>query len=76
MLPREAPLNLAHLRNMVAVTEMGGIVFPPVPALYAKPKSVEELVGHTVARVLDLFGIRVPGLRRWTGMRGTPPARD
>jgi 2,5-furandicarboxylate decarboxylase 2 len=76
LLPREAPLNLAHLRNMVAVTEMGGIVFPPVPALYAKPKSVEELVGQTVARVLDLFGIRVSGLRRWTGMRGTPPARD
>jgi polyprenyl P-hydroxybenzoate/phenylacrylic acid decarboxylase-like protein len=75
LLPREAPLNLAHLRNMVAVTEMGGIVFPPVPALYAKPKSVDQLVGHTVARVLDLFGIRVPGLRRWTGMRGTPPAR-
>ena len=75
LLPREAPLNLAHLRNMVAVTEMGGIVFPPVPALYAKPKSVEELVGHTVARALDLFGIRVSGLRRWTGMRGTPPTR-
>jgi 2,5-furandicarboxylate decarboxylase 2 len=76
LLPREAPLNLAHLRNMVAVTEMGGIIFPPVPALYAKPKSVEELVGQTVARVLDLFGIRVSGLRRWTGMRATPPARD
>jgi len=75
LLPREAPLNLAHLRNMVAVTEMGGIVFPPVPALYAKPKNVDELIGHTVARALDLFGIRVPGLRRWTGMRGKPPAR-
>jgi 2,5-furandicarboxylate decarboxylase 2 len=76
LLPREAPLNLAHLRNMVAVTEMGGIIFPPVPALYAKPRSIEELVEHTVARVLDLFGIRVPGLRRWAGMKGTPPARD
>jgi polyprenyl P-hydroxybenzoate/phenylacrylic acid decarboxylase-like protein len=76
LLPREAPLNLAHLRNMVAVTEMGGIIFPPAPALYAKPKSIEELVEHTVARVLDLFGIRVPGLKRWAGMKGTPPARD
>ena len=75
LLPREAPLNLAHLRNMVAVTEMGGIIFPPAPALYAKPKSIDELVEHTVARVLDLFGIRVPGLRRWAGMKGTPPAR-
>jgi len=75
LLPREAPLNLAHLRNMVAVTEMGGIVFPPVPALYAKPKSVDALIDHTVARVLDLFGIRVPGVRRWAGMRGKIPAR-
>ena len=51
------PLNLAHLRNMTAVTEMGGIVFPPVPAFYAKPKSLDELVAHSVARVLDLFGV-------------------
>ncbi len=76
LLPREAPLNLAHLRNMVAVTEMGGIIFPPAPALYAKPKSIEELIEHTVARVLDLFGIRASGLKRWAGMKGTLPARD
>jgi len=76
LLPREAPLNLAHLRNMVAVTEMGAIVFPPVPALYAKPKSVEEMVEHTVARVLDLYGIRAPGIRRWAGMKGSSPGRD
>jgi 4-hydroxy-3-polyprenylbenzoate decarboxylase len=61
---------------MVAVTEMGGIVFPPVPALYAKPKSIEEMVEHTLARVLDLYGIRAPGVRRWAGMKGTSPARD
>jgi polyprenyl P-hydroxybenzoate/phenylacrylic acid decarboxylase-like protein len=48
ILPREAPLNLAHLRNMVQVTEMGGIVFPPVPAFYAKPKTIDDLVAHTV----------------------------
>ena len=76
LVPRETPLNLAHLRNMVAVTEMGGIIFPPAPALYAKPKSIDELIEHTVARVLDLFGIRAPGLKRWAGMKGTPPARD
>ena len=76
LLPRETPLNLAHLRNMVAVTEMGGIIFPPVPAFYAKPKSLDELVAHTVARVLDLFGIRAPGLRRWEGLKRTPAERD
>lgn len=70
LLPREAPLNLAHLRNMVAVTEMGGIVFPPVPALYARPKTIEDLVAHTVGRVLDLFGIASRNLRRWQGLDG------
>jgi len=55
---------------MVAVSEMGGIVFPPVPAFYAKPKSIEEMIDHSVARVLDLFGIRSPKLRRWQGMKG------
>ena len=77
LLPREAPLNLAHLHNMVAVTEMGGIVFPPVPALYAKPKSVEALVDHTVARVLDLFGLHSAALPRWRGMKAaaTPGER-
>jgi 4-hydroxy-3-polyprenylbenzoate decarboxylase len=69
VLPRETPLNLAHLRNMVAVTEMGGIVFPPLPAFYARPKTIAQLVDHTVGRVLDLFGIRVAKLPRWRGMR-------
>jgi 4-hydroxy-3-polyprenylbenzoate decarboxylase len=76
LLPRETPLNLAHLRNMTAVSEMGGIIFPPVPAFYAMPKSIEELVAHTVARVLDLFGLHSPTLARWQGMRGTPQERD
>jgi 2,5-furandicarboxylate decarboxylase 2 len=69
LLARETPLNLAHLRNMTAVTEMGGIVFPPVPAFYTRPASIEELVDHTVGRVLDLFDIEVPDLvRRWDGL--------
>ena len=76
VLPRETPLNLAHLRNMAAVTEMGGIVFPPVPAFYALPRSIEDLVTHTVARVLDLFGIHSPRLKRWQGMKGIPAERD
>jgi polyprenyl P-hydroxybenzoate/phenylacrylic acid decarboxylase-like protein len=75
LLPRETPLNLAHLRNMVAVTEMGGIVFPPVPAFYAAPKSLDDLVAHTVARVLDLFGVHSPKLARWQGMKGIPEER-
>lgn len=68
ILPREAPFNLAHLRNMVAVAEMGGIVVPPVPAFYSKPKTVADIVDHTVYRVLDLFGIHSPVLARWRGM--------
>src|SRR5688500_13221801 len=76
LVPRETPLNLAHLRNMVAVTEMGGIVFPPVPAFYARPKSLDDLVAHTVARVLDLFGVHSARLSRWQGMKGTPAERD
>jgi 2,5-furandicarboxylate decarboxylase 2 len=70
LLVRETPLNLAHLRNMVAVTEMGGIVFPPVPALYIRPKSVDDLVAHSVGRVLDLFGIASKKLARWQGLDG------
>jgi 4-hydroxy-3-polyprenylbenzoate decarboxylase len=65
LLVREAPLHLGHLRNMVAATEMGAIVSPPVPAFYAKPKTVDDIVEHTVARALDLFGIEVPGAVRW-----------
>jgi len=76
LVPRETPLNLAHLRNMTAVTEMGGIIFPPVPAFYAKPKSLDELVAHSVARVLDLFGVHSPRLARWRGMKGTPRESD
>jgi polyprenyl P-hydroxybenzoate/phenylacrylic acid decarboxylase-like protein len=76
LLPRETPLNLAHLRNMTAVSEMGGIIFPPVPAFYAMPKSIDELVAHTVARVLDLFGVHSPTLARWQGLKGSPPAPD
>src|SRR5256885_7753932 len=76
LVPRETPLNLAHLRNMVAVTEMGGIIMPPMPAFYAMPKTIDELVAHTVGRVLDLFGIHSAKLARWQGMKGTPEERD
>ena len=68
LLARETPLNLAHLRNMTLVTEMGGIVFPPVPAFYTRPQSLDDMINHTVGRVLDLFDIQHTGLvRRWGG---------
>jgi polyprenyl P-hydroxybenzoate/phenylacrylic acid decarboxylase-like protein len=76
LVPRETPLNLAHLRNMVAVTEMGGIVMPPMPAFYAQPKTLDDLVAHTVGRVLDLFGVRSAKLKRWQGLKGTRAAPD
>ncbi len=69
LLTRETPLNLAHLRNMVAVTEMGGIIFPPVPAFYQKPASVDELINHTVGRVIDVLGMNQQLAPAWPGLR-------
>jgi polyprenyl P-hydroxybenzoate/phenylacrylic acid decarboxylase-like protein len=69
LVPREPPLNLAHLRNMIAVTEMGGIVLPPLPAFYPRPETIDDLVDHTVARVLDLFGIEISQPARWRGFK-------
>ena len=66
MMVREPPFNLAHLRNMTAVTEMGGIVFPPLPAFYHRPTSIDDMVDHTVVRVLELMGVHLPG-PRWEG---------
>ena len=68
LLVRESPLHLVHLRNMTTVTEMGAIVFPPLPAFYARLKSIDEMVDQTVGRALDLFGIDSPLLRRWSGL--------
>ncbi|MEQ9212659.1 MAG: UbiX family flavin prenyltransferase [Marinovum algicola] len=64
---RETPLHLGHLRNMAAVTEMGAVIYPPVPAFYAKPQSLDEMVDHTVGRVLDLFDLEAGTVRRWAG---------
>jgi len=65
LMVRETPLNLAHLRNMTSVTEMGAVVFPPVPAFYLRPQSVDELVDHSVQRVLDLLGLPQADVPRW-----------
>ncbi|SFC89822.1 polyprenyl P-hydroxybenzoate and phenylacrylic acid decarboxylases [Devosia psychrophila] len=67
---RETPLHLGHLRNMVAATEMGAIVMPPVPAFYARPQSLAELVDHLAARAIDLLGLPGnPPTREWQGER-------
>ena len=72
LMVRESPLNLAHLRNMTSVTEMGAIVFPPVPAFYHRPQTVAELVDHTVSRVVDLLGLAQPDAPRWPGLTPDP----
>jgi 4-hydroxy-3-polyprenylbenzoate decarboxylase len=69
---RETPLHLGHIKSMVSVTEAGAIVYPPVPAFYAQPASLEQMVDHTLGRVLDLFDIEVGVVKRWTGVRKRP----
>ena len=68
LMVRETPFNLAHLRNMVAVTEMGGIVFPPLPAFYHRPQTIADLVDDTVERVLALLGIDDAEPKSWSGL--------
>lgn len=69
---RETPLHLGHIRSMAAVTEAGAIVYPPVPAFYSRPESLEQMIDHTLGRVLDLFDIDIEIVRRWTGQRRRP----
>jgi flavin prenyltransferase len=68
LMVRETPFNLAHLRNMTAATEMGAIVFPPLPAFYHRPASIDEMVDESVERVLSLLGIVGARAREWTGL--------
>jgi 4-hydroxy-3-polyprenylbenzoate decarboxylase len=75
LMVRETPLTLAHIRAMESVTEMGGVVMPPVPAFYMRPDSIEQLVDHSVGRALDLFGIEID-LPRWEGTRPPATAHD
>jgi 4-hydroxy-3-polyprenylbenzoate decarboxylase len=65
LLTRETPLTQVHLQNMLSVTQMGGVIAPPVPAFYARPESLDDMVAHTVGRALDLFGIETGGVKRW-----------
>lgn len=71
LMVRETPFNLAHLRNMTAVTEMGGIIFPPLAGFYQRPQSIAEMVDHTVGRVLDLFAIPHALTPRWNGLKAS-----
>jgi flavin prenyltransferase len=68
LMVRETPFNLAHLRNMTAVTEMGGIIFPPLPAFYHRPSSIDDLVNDTVERVLALLGVDEAQPKTWAGL--------
>ena len=68
LMVRETPFNLAHLRNMTAVTEMGGVIFPPLPAFYHRPQSIDELVDDTVERVLSLLGVGGAAPKSWSGL--------
>jgi flavin prenyltransferase len=79
LMVRETPLHTGHLRTMTALSEMGAIIAPPVPAFYAKPDSLDEMVDHTVGRALDLFDIDVGVVSRWgerPELRGRPTRRD
>ena len=70
LMVRESPLHLGHLRSMTALAEMGAILAPPVPGFYHKPQTVDEIVDHSVDRVLDLIGLPSPDARRWDGSHG------
>ena len=65
LMVRETPLHAGHLKNMLAVTEMGGVIAPPVPAMYAEPRSLDDVIDQNLARVLDLYGIHLEGATRW-----------
>lgn len=64
---REAPLSDIHLENLLKLSRMGAVVLPPMPAFYHHPRTIEDIVNHTVERVLDQFGLEVPGMERWAG---------
>jgi len=73
LMVRETPLNLAHLRNMIAVTEMGGVIFPPVPSFYHAPANLNEMVYQTIDRVLELLGLDIDNPHPWRGLEIAGP---
>jgi len=73
LMVRETPLHLGHLRTMTALAEMGAVIAPPLPAFYAKPASIAEMVDQSVGRALDLFGLDWSAVKRWDGLKGPTP---
>jgi 4-hydroxy-3-polyprenylbenzoate decarboxylase len=69
LLARESPFSEIHLENMLALSRMGAVVFPPVPAFYNRPQSIDDMVRHIVGRLLDQFGLDMPGVQRWSGFQ-------
>lgn len=69
LMVREAPLHAGHIRNMLTVTELGGIIHPPVPAFYTHPESIADIVDRSLGRALDCFGIEMPDMPRWEGIK-------
>jgi flavin prenyltransferase len=78
LMVRETPLHTGHLRTMTALSEIGAVIAPPVPAFYAKPQSLAEMIDQTLGRVLDLFGLETGRVRRWgeAAIAGAPPLRS
>ena len=74
LMVRETPFHLGHLRTMTALAEMGATIAPPLPAMYARPASIEEMVDQSVGRALDLFGLDWGEVKRWDGLKGAPDA--
>jgi flavin prenyltransferase len=73
---REAPFNDIHLENMLKLSRMGVVIFPPVPAFYHRPATLDELIDHTVVRILDQFGIHVEAAKRWDGVMAPGAAAE
>ena len=67
LLARESPFSEIHLENMLSLARMGVVIFPPIPAFYNKPNTVDDIVNHIVGRLLDQFGLSMPGVKRWIG---------
>jgi len=68
LLVRETPLHIGHIRNMERLSEMGAIIMPPVPAFYHRPKTIQDIIDHTIGKVLDIFGIEHDLFQRWSGL--------
>jgi 4-hydroxy-3-polyprenylbenzoate decarboxylase len=75
VVPRETPLNQVHLENMLELARMGVVIFPPMPAFYNNPETLDDAIDHLVGRMLDQFGLAAPKVKRWAGMRGRAAAK-